>query len=362
MAPAADRVRRWSFIAALFMIALGARKGASAQDASRSVRLSLTEAVRPVTLMPGGEVIVRGAVRSAYDGSVIDAHSTQTEVEIVAGGLYDLEAGGWTLVSRDPRAHSYRLAASGAPGSACVEAGVASPCLPIRLLPLAQSKLLSVSEFAATMSGELSLEVLDPDPVPLVVPPFVERHAATTGLVSMTLLAGLFGLTRWRRRAATPEATLRRAAARVRARLRSGDPVIRLLAPSIDALVEHAEELVALRDRLRARVAAADSSALSARRRALLLTEQAGVVEAAGAGALVDEQIDRVAEWRREAERAAIRIAEAREYLEALLQRLDESRDKSRHGETTRAALASLEQELQLALSSAREADAAARA
>jgi hypothetical protein len=147
----------------------------------------------------------------------------------------------------------------------------------------------------------------------------------------------------------------------VRARLRAGDPVHRPLAPTIDALVAHADELIRVRDRLRARVAAADTSALASRRDGLLLKEQAGVVEAAGARALVDEQIARIAEWGREAERAAVRIAEVREYLEALLQRLDASGDASTStADSTRAALASIEQELQLALESAREADAAA--
>lgn len=342
---------------------------ALAQDAVRE-RLALTETAHVVAVDSGGEIILRGAVRSAHDGSVIDALTTRAgatsvegEGEPVAGGLFDVEAGGWALVSRDPSAHVYRLAATGSPGSACVEAGVRSPCLPLRLLPLAQTRLLAVSDFARTVSGEVTLEVLDPDTVPIAVPPFVVRHGATMGFGALGLVASLLGILTLRRRASTPEATLRRTAARVRARLSSSDPVHRQLAPTIEGLLAHADELTTLRENLRARLAGADLVSLRKRRDELVAKEATGVVEAAKARALVDEQIARVGRWGREIERAAARIAEVREYLEALLQRLDESvgAPASARLESTSEALGELEREVQLAIDCAREADAAAR-
>lgn len=330
------------------------------------VSLSVLDPARPVQVAPGGEVILRGTVRSTHDGTVFDAATSRpgaTGVEgdgaPVPGGIYDLEGGGWRIVARDLRAHSYRLAATGEPGAQCVAANVPSPCLPLRLLPLAQTRLLAVSDFARTLSGELTMEVIDAEEVPARVPPFLERYGMVLGLGALGLVGAFVGVRVLRRRAATPEAMLRRTAARVRAKLASGDPVHRQLAPSIDGLVRHAEELGSLRDRLGARVAAADRAGLVKRRDELAAKESSGVAEAAKARALVDEQIERVDRWAKESERATARIAEVHEYLKALQQRLDESigaAASEREG-ATREALAELERDVQSALEGAREAD-----
>lgn len=342
---------------------------ALAQDHPR-VSLSITEVAHPVAVDPGGEVIVRGSVRSSHDGSIIDALTSRPgaagvegEGAPVLGGLYDVEAGGWTVVSRDLRAHAYRLAATGNPGPACVEARVSSPCLPLRLLPLAQTRMLAVADFARTVSGEVTLEVLNPDSTPLAAPPFFVRYGTALGVSAVILAAGLGLASTLRRRSQTPEAKLHRTAAKVRARLASGDPVHRQLVPSIDALVKHADELASLRDRLRARVASTDRAGLNIRREAAAAQVAKGVAEGARAVALVDEQIERLARWSREAERAEARIGEVHEYLMALSQRLDESigAEASARDASTREALAELEAEVQSALEGAREADAAAR-
>ena len=341
-----------------------------AQPRAQRVSLSFTEAVRPVAVDPGGEIVLRGAARSSHDGSVVDALTTRPgatgvegDGEPVPGGLYDLEAGGWRLVSRDLRGHAYRLAATGAPGEACVAAGVASPCLSLRLLPLAQSRLLAAADYARTLSGEVTLEVLDPDSTPAVLPPFAARYGVPLALGGVAMVGALLAARALRKRAATPEVRLRRTAARVRAKLASGDPVHRALGPSVDALVAHADELATLRDRLRTMVARADIAGLTARRDELAAKEASGVAEAAGARGFVDEQIARVATWSREAERASARIAEVHEYLKALLQRLDDAMGASAGARdaSTREALAALEADLQAALEGAREADAAAR-
>ncbi len=343
---------------------------AFAQEAPQRVTLSMTEAVHPVAVDPGGEVIIRGAVRSSHDGTVFDALTSRPgatgvegDGEPVLGGLYDVEAGGWHVVSRDMRAHAYRLSATGSPGAACTEAGVSSPCLPLRLLPLAQSRLLAVADFARSMSGEVTLEVLDPDSTPVRAPPFVERYGVAMGVGAVALAGVALAARTLRRRAQTPEAKLRRTAAKVRARLASGDPVHKQLAPSIDALVKHAEELSSLRDRLRTRVASTDRAALTIRRESLSAQVDKGVTEASRARDLVDEQLARLDRWTREADRAEARIAEVHEYLVTLSQRLDEAigAEASARESSTREALTALEADVQSALEGAREADAAAR-
>jgi hypothetical protein len=339
---------------------------ARAQTAPRPVTLSLREACAPVALAPGGEAVIRGSARSSHDGTVFDALTARPggdgvagEGSPVPGGLFDVDAGGWRVVGRDLRAHAYRLAATGQPGSACVEAGVPSPCLPLRLLPLAQTRLLAVSDFARTMSGELTLEVIDPAELPLRAPPFLARHGVSLAAAAVALTLGALALARWRRHAASPAGQLRRTAARVKRRLAHADPVHRALAPSIDGLLAHATELTALRDRLAARVAASDRPALGQRRAALAAKESEGVAEAAAALRLVDEQIARVDRWSREAERAAARVAEVHEYLRALEQRLDEAlgATAAARDESTREALDALERDLQAALEGAREAE-----
>ncbi len=350
----------------LTLAALVAAPVAFAQERSPRTTLSLREPCVAVAVAPGGEVVVRGSARSSHDGTVFDALTARpgaTGVEgdgaPVPGGLYDIDQGGWRVVARDLRAHAYRLAATGEPGAACVAANVASPCLSLRLLPLAQTRLLAVSEFAATMSGELTLEVIDVADVPVRVPSFVSRYGAAAGVAALLAAGAWLAARRLRQRASTPEAMLQRTAARVRSRLAHADPVHRALAPSIDGLVAHALELAGLRDSLAARVAAGDRDGLVKRRDALAAKETAGVAEAAKAMGLVDEQIERVDRWARESERASARVAEVHEYLRALDQRLDEAIGvtAAAREDATKEALAELERDLQAALEGAREAE-----
>lgn len=350
----------------LTLVALVAAPVAFAQEAPRRTTLSLREPCVAVAVAPGGEVVIRGSARSSHDGTVFDALTARpgaTGVEgegnPVPGGLYDVEEGGWRVVARDLRAHAYRLAATGQPGAQCIAANVASPCLPLRLLPLAQTRLLAVSEFAATMSGELTLEVIDAADVPVRVPSFVARYGAAAGVGVLVAAGALLAARRLRQRASTPEALLQRTAARVKARLANADPVHKALGPSIDGLVTHALELARLRDSLAARVAAGDRGGLVRRRDELAAKESSGVAEAAKARALVDEQIERVDRWARESERSAARVAEVHEYLRALDQRLDEAIGASAaaRDDSTKEALAELERDLQSALEGAREAE-----
>lgn len=326
--------------------------------------LSARDIARPVTVTPGGEVILRGAFRSSHDGTLFDAATARAAsagVEgsgpVQDGGFYDLAAGGWRVVSRDPHAHAYRLAWDGRPAPACVAAHMTSPCLVSRVLPLAQSRLLPVGDFVGTLSGAITLEVVDPDTTPPVVPPppgFVERWgAAMVGALVALALAATAAQALWRR-SRTPVAAVRRAAARLRSRLRAGDPVHRRLLPQVDAMVAHADELDALAARLRRRVAEADRVALVSRRDALPREGDGGT-----ARGLLDEQIARVDRWSVEAERAASRLERIRATLEATALRVDDASDGAVRDEaSTVDALRALDEETRISLEAAREADA----
>lgn len=206
--------------------------------------LSIAEPVRPVRLAPGGEVVVRGVVRSSYDGVAYDA-LTATAGEsrsehTLPGGLYDLEAGGFQLVSRDLSTHTYRLAATGHEGAGCIDARVSSPCLVLRVLPLAQSRLMAAEDFARTLSGAMELEVLDPPPPPRVLVTQEQRKPLWAGAIVLMAALGAWG---WRRRAKRPEVRIGRAVDRVCAMLRAGDPVHRALVPAAAALRGRAAKL-----------------------------------------------------------------------------------------------------------------------
>jgi hypothetical protein len=332
---------------------------AAAQD---RVSLSIEEPCRPVAVAPGGEIVLRGAIRSRHDGAVIDALTTTTgegaDAVTAPGGLYDVEAGGFRLVSRDPAAHAYRLAATGETGPGCTEAAVASPCLPLRMLALSRTRLLAVADFARTLDGAITLEVLHPDdapppPPPPAAPGFLERHPLPIAGGLLLALIGALGVARVRRARSTPEGRVARAAARLGARLRGGDPVHRALLPSVDALASTAAELAALRDRLRAKVGSSGRADIEARRRELAARTDP---ESAEALRLVDEQLATIGRWSAEADRAGARIDRVLEYLRLLHQRFDEDARTAQDEADTRA-LAELERDVQAALEGAREAD-----
>lgn len=210
------------------------------------VSLALTEAIRPVSVAPGGTIELVGVLRSRDEGAVIDALTTAAgEGEVpLPGGLFDLEAGGLTLVARDLHAHRFRLAATGSPGEACVEARVASPCLVNRVVPLAHARFLSAREFARSLSGELRMQVIDPPPAPLVRPESARRFGAWSLLGSLALLAVIA----LRRRSKRPDVRIRAAADRIARALERGEPVERALAPGVRALGARATTLAAQGD------------------------------------------------------------------------------------------------------------------
>ena len=81
--------------------------------------LRIDVAVTPLSVPPGGAVILRGALTDRSDGSLLDAAFDLRNSER-GPGLVDFRASGLTLVASDPGTHTYRLVPEGncaAPGS-----------------------------------------------------------------------------------------------------------------------------------------------------------------------------------------------------------------------------------------------------
>ena len=195
-----------------------------------------------VDVTPGGEIVLRGSYSSKFDGSVLDAATTTWPAgapggaSIDAGGLVDFEAGGFHITSRDPVRHEVHAVATGDVGAACAALQVQSPCLPVRLQPMALSRLMTASDFRASLSGSregLALEVVAP---PLYAPPpaAVPYLAIGAGALAVGLAVAFF-LRRKKRFAASPAGRLLALAARVRAKLDRADAVVAApLAPALD--------------------------------------------------------------------------------------------------------------------------------
>jgi hypothetical protein len=143
----------------------------------------LLEHVFPVDLPPGGELVVRGAVRTSFDGAVFDA-ATRTDtladgsLSTRAGGLFDLEAGGLRVASLVPSAHEVHLVATGADAPACAALGLKGACLVPRSNALAHERLMTRAEFLASLSGSLQADALAPTP-----PSLARAYAADIGIL-----------------------------------------------------------------------------------------------------------------------------------------------------------------------------------
>jgi hypothetical protein len=200
---------------------------AEAASADQPVSLDLLQ-VQSVAIPPGGTLTVRGAMRSSHDGSVLDAVTTRYgDGRVEAGGLVDFEAGGLRLVGQNAEHHEYHFGPVGHQGHGCVVAQLPSPCLISRLLPLAQTRLLTLADFAASLSGELSM---DTPPSP--------GFGQTHWLLALLAASGTTVLIALRRRRRAEAALFRQSLQlmhRLRLRLRKGDPVHqRLLHPLAD--------------------------------------------------------------------------------------------------------------------------------
>lgn len=209
-------------------------------------KVPLDRAAIPVEITPGGEIVLRGAFHSKHDGSIVDAATTTWPPEapggasVDAGGLYDFEAGGFHVISRDTAKHEVHAVAKSEPGEACAALGVASPCLPLRLQKQAVSRLLTVDEWARSLQGgggQVTLEVLTP-PI-YAPPPAAVPYLAVAGGLAAAVFAGVAGLRWWKRRAASPAGQLDALARRVQGKLGRADAVLAApLAPAIETALE----------------------------------------------------------------------------------------------------------------------------
>jgi hypothetical protein len=189
---------------------------------------------------PGTRIVLRGVYRSSFDGSEIDAATTTWPDgapgggSVDAGGLVDLGAGGLRLVSRDPARHEVVAVVTDAPGRACEAAHVASPCIAIRSMAQARSRLLTTDEWARSLAGKITAEVVVPPPPPAYAPVTSALARPVVGAGALgTLLIGLFVV--WSaRRKRSPIGRLRATIRRIERKLRSADASLSAtLAPAI---------------------------------------------------------------------------------------------------------------------------------
>jgi hypothetical protein len=132
--------------------------------------LPLDRPALPVAAAAGAKIVVRGSLRSAHDGSTVDAIKTEpaqgAQPPADPGGLIDFRAGGLRVVEVGPAPHEVSAVVTGEPGPACQALGVASPCLPLRSLELSRARLLTAREWTSSLEGRLSVEVPDPPLLP----------------------------------------------------------------------------------------------------------------------------------------------------------------------------------------------------
>lgn len=211
-------------------------------DATASFPLDLNKAATPVEVKAGQKITLKGSFTSKHDASVIDAATTTWPKDapggdsVDTGGLIDWEAAGWSVIDRNPETHEVIAVADAdaMTAPACAAAGVTAPCLPLRTLQQARGRLMTNKEWVDSLKGGISVEVPAPPLLP-PVPPYFEIVAAVLGA---GILAG--GGWLWRRRQKlSPAGQLIALADRVRAKLKAADPVLAApLAPAVEAAVK----------------------------------------------------------------------------------------------------------------------------
>ncbi len=217
-----------------------------------TVPLPLDRPALPLDLAPGGEVVLRGSYSSGLDGSVVDARATSWPAgasggaSVDPGGLVDFPGGGLHVTAYDASTHTVHAVAEDGPAPACAAAGVRAPCLPLRSLSLAQSRLTTVAELTRSLHGGLQVEIVAP---PAYAPAARAAEAAAPvlgGLLGLAavVIAGALVIAARRRRAISPAGRLAALAAEVRRRLdRAADPVLAAtLRPALDAAAKALRE------------------------------------------------------------------------------------------------------------------------
>ncbi|MEI7891481.1 MAG: hypothetical protein WCI05_00230 [Myxococcales bacterium] len=234
----------------------------------------------PLRLPRGATVTVEGLATTSFDGTEFDAFRTFHGGSGSPGGLFEVEAAGLRIVREVADRHQYVLEATGTTGPACKAAAVASPCLAPRLRPLAQERLQTERDFAATLKGHMMVTTTLPPPPPR------SRLAAKVALgfggvlVVGLLVAVVFGVLAARRRSLLGQVL---AAAKEARRAATGDPSLAILFPKIDDLVARGQSLDRARRVCAAKLSRVSRRAIEQRRAAWQLSGAAGAKEASEA-------------------------------------------------------------------------------
>ena len=212
-----------------------------------------------VPVSPGATIIVRGAFHSRHDGTVLDAATTSWPADapggasVAAGGLIDFRAGGFDVIAADAVSHEAQAVATGREAPACRALGLAAPCLPLRTGELAHRRLLTVRDFAASLHGEMTVDVpeqaaltvTDSDPAAAAGAPSWVPDFALAGATAWAFT--VFGVGLWllyRRWAGSARRRLAKLVRQIERTAMTADPVLsQVLAPALDSMVR------ALRDR-----------------------------------------------------------------------------------------------------------------
>jgi hypothetical protein len=213
-------------------------------------QIDLARLATHVPVEPGGEVRFKGSFRSTLDGSEIDAATTTWPegapggASVDAGGLIDFKAGGFHVASRDPKTHEVVAVATGDPAPLCEKLGVKAPCLPLRMLTMAQSRLVTMDEWRSSLKGAISVEVVAPPPPPAYAPvtSALSSPAAlgALGVVGAIGLAGLVWVVR-RRQKLSPAGQMRDLVDRVSGKLKTADAAFRV---TVAPVLARAREII----------------------------------------------------------------------------------------------------------------------
>ncbi len=201
---------------------------------SSTLPLPLHASALHLRVEPGTRVVLRGSYYSAHDGSVVDAATTTWpdaapgKASVDVGGLVDLEAGGFHLLSRDPESHVVEAVATGGDAPGCAHHGVPAPCLPLRTAHQAHARLLTAREWAASLKGGIEVQTVTPPAGASIAAAATPLKTVAIGLaVALTLAVAVavavLGL--WHRRR-SPRSRLLALLRRVRRRVRAFDPVL----------------------------------------------------------------------------------------------------------------------------------------
>ena len=254
-------------LAVAVAIATASSMASVARAEPRMVALDRASALG--SMRAGDEITISGSVRTAVDGTVIDALAQRNDTAGVPphlGGLFDAAAGGLRVVEQHPDTHVYKLESTGELGPACVAAGLTSPCLATRTPLLAHERLITVAELTRSLTGSVLVELsIAPAPPAPVVTPATQRGLLGVGLAAgaMILSGVAWRGARTRRRSALGQV---RKAAREALRATKGDPTLATVRDQIEGLVTRACALDEARRVCFARLSKIDHRALDAKR------------------------------------------------------------------------------------------------